>query len=194
MALKPFNLLTSTARDIQQLFDRSELTAESLVKEVLDQVNKHNKDGLNLGALISVAPIQQLLERAQFLDQERAAGKARSPLHGIPFIVKDAIATDPQLGMGTTAGSWALVGSRPPGNAPTVQKLLDAGGILIGKASLTEFINFKGKGLIDGWSPVNGYTRSAYVRGPLKLDEGAMGHSVRLFILPWVSQFIDFFL
>lgn len=88
MALKPFNLLTSTAHDIQQLFDRSELTAESLVKQVLDQVNKHNKDGLNLGALISVAPRQQLLERAQFLDQERAAGKARSPLHGIPFIVK----------------------------------------------------------------------------------------------------------
>ncbi|PKK50858.1 hypothetical protein CI102_4196 [Trichoderma harzianum] len=137
MALKPFNLLTSTAHDIQQLFDRSELTAESLVKQVLDQVNKHNRHGLNLGALIAAAPRQQLLERAQFLDQERAAGKSRSPLHGIPFIVKDAIATDPQLGMGTTAGSWALVGSRPPGNAHTVQKLLDAGGILIGKAGLT---------------------------------------------------------
>lgn len=88
MALKPFNLLTSTAHDIQQLFDRSELNAESLVKQVLDQVNKHNRHGLHLGALISVAPRQQLLERAQFLDQERAAGKARSPLHGIPFIVK----------------------------------------------------------------------------------------------------------
>ncbi|KAL6816709.1 amidase signature domain-containing protein [Trichoderma sp. SZMC 28015] len=183
MAPKPFNLLTSTAHDIQQLFDRSELNAESLVKQVLDQVNKHNREGLHLGALIAVAPRHQLLERAQFLDHERAAGKARSPLHGIPFIVKDAIATDPRLGMDTTAGSWALVGSRPPGNAPTVQKLLDAGGILIGKASLTEFNNFKGKGLIDGWSPVNGYTRSAYVRGPLKLDEGAMGHSD----LPWVS-------
>ncbi|KAL5095436.1 hypothetical protein Trisim1_000211 [Trichoderma cf. simile WF8] len=173
MALKPFNLLTSTAHDIQQLFDRSELNAESLVKQVLDQVNKHNREGLHLGALIAVAPRHQLLERAQFLDHERAAGKARSPLHGIPFIVKDAIATDPRLRMDTTAGSWALVGSRPPGNAPIVQKLLDAGGILIGKASLTEFNNFKGQGLIDGWSPVNGYTRSAYVRGPLKLDEGS---------------------
>ncbi|UKZ92115.1 uncharacterized protein TrAFT101_007083 [Trichoderma asperellum] len=177
MAPKSFNLLTSTAHDIQQLFDRSELNAESLVKQVLNQVvNKHNRNGLNLGALISVAPREQLLERARFLDQERAAGRARSPLHGIPFIVKDAIATDPRLGMDTTAGSWALVGSRPPRNAPTVQKLLDAGGILIGKASLTEFNNFKGQNLIDGWSPVNGYTRSAYVRGPLKLDEGAMGH------------------
>ncbi|KAL6895038.1 amidase signature domain-containing protein [Trichoderma evansii] len=163
MAPKSFNLLTSTAHDIQQLFDRSELNAESLVKQVLNQVNKHNRNGLNLGALISVAPRQQLLERARFLDQERAAGKARSPLHGIPFIVKDAIATDPQLGMDTTAGSWALVGSRPPRNASTVQK---------------EFNNFKGQGLINGWSPVNGYTRSAYVRGPLKLDEGAMGSAV----------------
>ncbi|KAL6701537.1 amidase signature domain-containing protein [Trichoderma pleuroticola] len=90
MALKPFNLL---------------------IKQVLNQVDKHNRNGLNLRALISVAPRQQLLERAQFLDQERAAGKARSPLHGIPFIVKDAIATDPKLGMDTTAGSWALVGS-----------------------------------------------------------------------------------
>ncbi|UKZ70721.1 uncharacterized protein TrAtP1_011692 [Trichoderma atroviride] len=179
MAPESFNLLTSTVHDIQQLFDRSELTAESLVAQVLDQVEKHNRKGLCLGALISVAPRQKLLEQAQLLDQERAAGKARSPLHGIPFIVKDAIATDPELGMGTTAGSWALVDSRPHGNAPTVQKLLDAGGILIGKASLTEFNNFKGEGLVDGWSPVNGYTRSAYVRGPLKLDEGAMGHSVR---------------
>ncbi|KAL7944871.1 amidase signature domain-containing protein [Trichoderma barbatum] len=162
MALKSFNLL------IRPL---------TTFNNFLNQVNKHNRNGLNLGALISVAPREQLLARAQFLDQERAAGKARSPLHGIPFIVKDAIATDPQLGMDTTAGSWAIVGSRPPGNAPTVQKLLDAGGILIGKASLTEFNNFKGQYLIDGWSPVNGYTRSAYVRGPLKLDEGAMGHS-----------------
>ncbi|KAM0461455.1 hypothetical protein ACHAPV_004160 [Trichoderma viride] len=173
-----FNLLTSTAHDIQLLFDRSELNAESLVDQVLDQIEKHNRKGLNLGALISVAPRQKLLKRARLLDQERAAGKARSPLHGIPFILKDAITTDPKLGMDTTAGSWALVDSRPPGNAPTVQKLLDAGGILIGKASLTEFNNFKGEGLIDGWSPVNGYTRSAYVRGPLKLDEGAMGSAV----------------
>lgn len=177
MAPKSFNLLTSTAHDIQQLFDSSELNAESLVKQVLDQIDKHNKKGLNLGALISVAPRERLLERARRLDHERTTGKARSPLHGIPFIVKDAIATDPKLEMDTTAGSWALVGSQPSGNAPTVQKLLDAGGILIGKASLTEFNNFKGEGLVDGWSPVNGYTRSAYVRGPLKLDEGAMGHS-----------------
>ncbi|KAL7957637.1 amidase signature domain-containing protein [Trichoderma compactum] len=154
MAPKPFNLLTSTAHDIQELFDRSELSAESLVTQVLDQVKKHNRKGLNLGALISVAPRQQLLERAQFLDQERASGKARSPFHGIPFIVKDAIATDPQLGMDTTAGSWALVGSRTPENASTVQK---------------EFNNFKGQDLIDGWSPVNGYTRSAYVSKPTGL-------------------------
>lgn len=178
MARESFNLLTSTAYDIQQLFDRSELTAESLVEQVLDQVDKHNANGLNLRALISVAPRQKLLERAQLLDQERADEKTRSSLHGIPFIVKDAIATDPKLGMDTTAGSWALVDSQPPGNAPAVQKLLDAGGILIGKASLTEFNNFKGDGLVDGGSPVNGYTRSAYVRGSLKLDEGAMGHSI----------------
>lgn len=83
-----FNLLTSTAHDIQQLFDRSELNAESLVEQVLNQIEKHNRKGLNLGALISVAPRQKLLKRARLLDQERAAGKTRSPLHGIPFIVK----------------------------------------------------------------------------------------------------------
>lgn len=88
MAPKSFNLLTSTAHDIQQLFDSSELNAESLVKQVLDQIDKHNKKGLNLGALISVAPRERLLERARRLDHERTTGKARSPLHGIPFIVK----------------------------------------------------------------------------------------------------------
>ncbi|PON26710.1 hypothetical protein TGAM01_v204211 [Trichoderma gamsii] len=111
VARESFNLLTSTAYDIQQLFDRSELTAESLVEQVLDQVDRHNGNGLDLRALISVAPRQKLLERAQLLDQERADRKTRSPLHGIPFIVKDAIATDPKLGMDTTAGSWALVDS-----------------------------------------------------------------------------------
>lgn len=88
VARESFNLLTSTAHDLQQQFARFELNAESLVHQVLDQIEKHNRKGLNLGALISVAPRQKLLKRAQLLDQERAAGKTRSPLHGIPFMVK----------------------------------------------------------------------------------------------------------
>ncbi|CAG9944747.1 unnamed protein product [Clonostachys rosea f. rosea IK726] len=122
MTLRPFNLLTSTAGDIQKLFQLSDFNSTALVELLLQQIENHNQNGLHLGALISVAPRQQVLARARKLDEERIAGQSRSSLHGIPFIVKDSIATHPDMGMDTTGGSWALAGSRPSMSSPVVER------------------------------------------------------------------------
>ncbi|KAF7893075.1 uncharacterized protein EAF02_000613 [Botrytis sinoallii] len=86
--------------------------------------------------MISTAPKKILLDIAKFFDDERAAGHIRGPLHGIPVTVKDNICTDVSLGMDTTCGSYALVGSVPQHNAPIVDHILKAGMIVIGKANL----------------------------------------------------------
>jgi len=127
--------------------------------------------------VISTAPRASLLTRAAELDAERAAGKIRGPLHGIPILVKDNVATHPDLGMDTTAGSLALAGSRPKRNADIVDSLLEAGAIILGKANLSELSNFKGKNLYSGWSAVGGQTQSAYVPGGIKPDEPPHTHS-----------------
>uniref|UniRef100_A0A8H7N472 Amidase domain-containing protein n=1 Tax=Bionectria ochroleuca TaxID=29856 RepID=A0A8H7N472_BIOOC len=162
--------------DIQKLFQLSDFNSTALVELLLQQIENHNQNGLHLGALISVAPRQQVLARARKLDEERIAGQSRSSLHGIPFIVKDSIATHPDMGMDTTGGSWALAGSRPSMSSPVVERLVDAGMILVGEASLTEFNRNKGAGFFGGWSPIGGYTRSAYV-AELRTDQGSIGHS-----------------
>lgn len=83
----PLNLLTDHM-EIQQLYNKSALSAVSLVQSILSLVGKHNQAGLGLRALISVAPHADVLGTARRLDDEFSQGKSRGPLHGIPFIVK----------------------------------------------------------------------------------------------------------
>ena len=99
-------------------------------------------------------------------DAERRRGKIRGPLHGIPVLLKDNIATDDA--METTAGSLALVGSRVPGDAPLVRRLRKAGAVILGKANLSEWANFRGFIPFDppfpnGWSARGGFTVNPYV-------------------------------
>ena len=101
---------------------------------------------------------------AQHLDNERRRGTVRGPLHGIPILVKDNIATDDN--METTAGSLALVHSRVPGDAVIIQRLREAGAVILGKANLGEWANFRGSinvfPLAVGWSARGGDTINAY--------------------------------
>ncbi|MCJ1311431.1 hypothetical protein MMC25_005102 [Agyrium rufum] len=90
---------------------------------------------------------------------------------------KDNIATDPSLGMDTTAGSTAFVGSKPKKSADLVERLLEAGMIIIGKANLSELSYYKGKELLCGWSAVGGQGQSAYVRGGIDPEDTFAGHS-----------------
>lgn len=88
------------------------------------------------------------------LDAERAAGRVRGPLHGIPILLKDNIDTDDR--MQTTAGSLALLGSRPARDATVAAALRDAGAVILGKANLSEWANFRSTHSTSGWSARGG--------------------------------------
>lgn len=97
---------------------------------------------------------------ADALDAERRAGHVRGPLHGIPYLVKDNIATKDQ--METTAGSWMLLGSVVPRDAHVVAKLRQAGALLMGKATLSEWADMRSNNYSEGYSPRGGQARSPY--------------------------------
>src|SRR6202034_1981998 len=102
------------------------------------------------------------LNDARALDSERKSGKLRGPLHGIPIIVKDNIETrDP---MAPTAGSYSLARSFRSADAPLVARLRAAGAIVLGKANLSEWANFRSTRSCSGWSGIGGQTRNAYAR------------------------------
>lgn len=94
------------------------------------------------------------------MDAERKSGKVRGPLHGIPFTVKDNIATKDN--MDTTAGSWALMGSIVPRDSHVVARLREAGAVLFGKATLSEWADMRSNNYSEGYSPRGGQSRSAY--------------------------------
>ena len=101
------------------------------------------------------------LSIAQKLDTERRTGRVRGPLHGVPVLVKDNIAT--RDGMQTTAGSLALVNSVAPSDATIVDRLRAGGAVLLGKANLSEWANFRGNAPFNGWSARGGFTRDPYL-------------------------------
>jgi len=146
--------------ELQTLMAAGELTSRDLTQGYLRRIRDLN--GL-LHAVIEVNPQAGAL--AAQCDAERRAGQIRGPLHGIPILVKDNIATG-EL-MQTTAGSLALVGSRVPGDAPLAERLRSAGAIILGKANLSEWANFRGIPPWDfnGWSARGGKTRDPYLLG-----------------------------
>jgi amidase len=110
------------------------------------------------------------LEIADRLDGERKENGPRGPLHGIPIVLKDNIATTDK--METTAGSLALMGSRPRREAFVVEKLREAGAVILGKANLSEWANFRSESSSSGWS-----ARGGQVRNPYALDRSPCGSS-----------------
>ncbi|PVH75110.1 amidase signature enzyme [Cadophora sp. DSE1049] len=171
----PIDVLTATAKTLKEALDAGELTSVELVDHYLKQIADH--DGY-LCAMISLPSVQNVHSVAAALDEERKAGKSRGPLHGIPIILKDNIATELGLGMKTTAGSLALRDSRPRQSAPCIDKLVNAGMIILGKSNLSELSNFKGKDLPSGWSAVGGQCQSPYVRGGAQQNDTKDGHSM----------------
>ncbi|KAH8805331.1 amidase signature domain-containing protein [Xylogone sp. PMI_703] len=170
------DVLTLTASEAIKVLE-NDITSEQLVNAYLTQIKAHNHNGMNLNALISVAPEQDLLERARALDQERRSGLLRSELHGVPFIAKDVFVTHPSLGMPTTVGNPCFATATARRTAPMIQHLLNAGMILLGKSNLTEFCGLKEPMNTPGWSPAGGQTQSPYIFGGLEEDEKLIGHS-----------------
>ncbi|EED24654.1 amidase, putative [Talaromyces stipitatus ATCC 10500] len=172
-----FDILTTTATDLCRLLEAGQTTTVDIVDAYLAQIERHNKTGLKLRAIISTASREAVLSRAAKLDTERLNGKIRSALHGIPIIIKDAIVTSKALGMPTTAGAFAFKEAYGKRNAPIVELLIQSGLVIIGKASMTEFCGLKATCITAGWSAVNGQTQSAYIVGGFREDDLFCGRS-----------------
>jgi len=172
-----FDILTTPAADLQVLLTRGRLTSVDLVKASFHQIDKFNTKGVKLNAIINTTPRRIALSRAKALDQERAKGMVRGPLHGIPITIKDNIMTGPEWGLPTTVGSVALQSAMAKENAPIVELVVSAGVIIVGKANLSEMAGWKGSGITTGWSAVGGQTQTPYVIGGVVPGEKLLGHS-----------------
>src|SRR5215831_862786 len=146
LAGSSFQFVEKTIPELQAAMAAGQLTAYDLVAGYLNRIHQLNP---TLHAVIETNP--NAVAIAAGLDNERRAGKVRGPLHGIPMLLKDNIATDDNLQ--TTAGSLALVNSKVPSDAPIVSKLRQAGAVILGKANLSEWANFRGfaPGDFNGW-------------------------------------------
>lgn len=153
---------------LQAALESGAITSEALVRQALARIEALDRRGPALGAVISLNP--QALEQAKALDRERAERGARGPLHGIPILIKDNIETaDP---IATTAGSLALAHNVTARDAPIVANLRTAGAVVLGKANLSEWANFRSEHSISGWSAVGGFTKNPHV-----LDRSPCGSS-----------------
>jgi amidase len=148
--------LEKSIPQLQSLLASGALTSRELTQGYLQRIAALNP---LLGAVIETNP--NAVAIAAKLDAERRAGHVRGPLHGIPLLLKDNVATDD--GMQTTAGSLALYGSQVPGDAPIAARLRAAGAILLGKANLSEWANFRGFAPFNGWSARGGFARDPYL-------------------------------
>ena len=149
----------ATIPQLQALMASGQMSSLELTKAYLHRIKELNP---LLGAVIETNP--QAMGVAAQRDAERRRHRVRGPLHGIPVLVKDNIATLDR--MDTTAGSLALVGSRVPADAALVAALRRAGAVILGKANLSEWANFRGflpAGFPNGWSGRGGFTRNPYV-------------------------------
>jgi len=155
-----FNFVEATIPQLQAAMASGALTSADLTSGYINRIQSLNP---TLHAVIEVNPNAVAIATA--LDNERRNGHVRGPLHGIPILVKDNIATDDN--MQTTAGSLAIYGSQVPADAPLIQQLRAAGAIILGKANLGEWANFRDDEaetypLAVGWSARGGSTNNAY--------------------------------
>jgi amidase len=155
-----FDFIEATIPQLQAAMASGQITSAALTMGYIKRIQSLNP---TLHAVIEVNPNAVAIATA--LDNERRAGNVRGPLHGIPLLVKDNIATADN--MQTTAGSLAIYGSQVPADAPLIQKLRAAGAIILGKANLGEWANFRDDEaetypLAVGWSARGGSTNNAY--------------------------------
>jgi len=165
---KPFELEEATLADLAGRMQRGELDSERLCRLYLERIEALDRAGPRLRSVIETNPDALAIARER--DAERRAGKRRGPLHGIPVVIKDNIATADR--METTAGSLALVGARPPADAGLVRRLRAAGAVILAKTNLSEWANFRSTQASSGWSG-----RGGQCRNPYALDRSPCGSS-----------------
>ncbi|KAJ3744319.1 amidase signature enzyme [Lentinula detonsa] len=154
------DLYEATVAELQDGLDSNRFSSVDLVKAYIGRIEEVNLKGPALRAVLEINPVA--VEQASQLDKERRSNRKRGPLHGIPLLLKDNIDTDRTDGMSTTAGSFALQDSIPPKDAGVVTKLREAGAVILGKANLSEFGQFRSHKLTGGWSALGGQGTNAY--------------------------------
>jgi len=148
-----------TVEQLQDMLATGKLTSVELVQAYKARIEAIDWSGPTLRSVIELNPDAEDIARS--LDEERQAKGPRGPLHGLPILIKDNIDTDDK--MHTTAGSLALVGSKPQKDAFVVEKLREAGAIILGKTNLSEWANFRSTHSSSGWSGRGGQTRNPYI-------------------------------
>jgi amidase len=163
-----FELEEISVSDLQEGMATGKYTARSLAEKYLARMEAVDRSGPALASIIEVNP--DALAIADAADNERKSGHPRGPMHGIPVLIKDNIDTADQ--MQTTAGSLALLGSKPKQDAFVVQKLRDAGAVILGKTNLSEWANIRSSHSSSGWSG-----RGGQCKNPYALDRNPCGSS-----------------
>jgi amidase len=156
-----------SAADARERMSAGTLTARVLTEAYLARIAAIDKAGPRLNSVIEVNP--KAAEDAAALDAERAAGRVRGPMHGIPVLLKDNIDV---AGMVNSAGSLALADHRPARDAFLAARLRQAGAVILGKSNLSEWANFRSDRSTSGWSSRGGQTKNPYV-----LDRNPCGSS-----------------
>ncbi|KAK0388324.1 hypothetical protein NLU13_4569 [Sarocladium strictum] len=152
-------LLDATLDELRHGLDSGAFTSVDLVAAYIARIREVNDQ---LHAVVEINP--DAVQIATTLDEDlRWPGTHRGPLHGIPILVKDNIATNDE--MNNTAGSYALVGAKVPEDSTVVAKLRKAGAVILGKANLSQWASFRGLNMSQGWSAYGGQTCGAYFEG-----------------------------
>jgi amidase len=165
LVVPDFELNEISVNELRQKMEAGELTSQEICRKYLDRIEQVDPV---LKSVIELNP--DALQIAAQLDQQRRNGNVRGPLHGIPVMIKDNIDSGDK--MKTTAGSLALEDNIAEKDAFIVEKLREAGAVLLGKTNLSEWANFRARGSSSGWSGRGGQTRNPYY-----LDRNPCGSS-----------------
>ena len=167
----PLDLAERDVASLQAAMQAGELTSRQLVDYYLRQIESLDRNGPSLNSIIETNP--DALAIAEALDAERGASGPRGPLHGIPVVLKANIDTGDS--MATSAGSLALAEHRAPDDAFLVAALREAGVVILGKANLSEWANFRSEKSSSGWSSLGGQTKNPYapLRNPCGSSSGS---------------------
>lgn len=168
VATEDFGFMELGIPELQQGYKDGTYTVKGVVEAYLKRIEEIDRSGPTLNSIIQINP--DAIKNAEQLDLEMAQGNIRGPLHGIPILLKDNI--DTHNNMATTAGSRALLNSYPLQDSHVAKQLKEAGALILGKANLSEWANFRGELSSSGWSGVNGQTKNPYV-----LDRNPCGSS-----------------
>jgi amidase len=149
-----FDVVEATIPEMQRAMEEGRITSKELVALYLVRIARYDK---KINAVMTLNP--RALEVAEALDRERAAGRVRGPLHGIPIALKDIINT---TDMPTTGGALAFEGIVPPYDATVTANLRAAGAVIIAKTTLTELANWVTSGMPANYSALGGYSMNPY--------------------------------